>query len=347
MKYLLLPIFLFVGFFLNAAPVDSLRTEKVDGKLFVIHKVDPQETLFGLARRYKVNVEEIRKFNPSLAEGLKIGDILRIPVVEKADPKEGRKHIVSPGETLFSISKTYNVTVDEIKSYNSLSNNILSPGQELYIPQHTTTQQNQTNTQISVPDPENYVWHKVDTGETLYGLSLVYAVNLENIKRWNNLKGNTLSVGHNLIVGVKREERRDSIHIVVVENKKPADPVDDTVVASTKNDNPEKFKNVEITREVIKNAADFEEIVETGLAELIEDSGNSKKYLALHRTAKVGTIIRVHNEMNGQEVFVRVIGPLPNTSINDKILIKISKAAYDRLAAIDRKFRVRISYFPD
>ena len=56
--------------------------------------------------------------------------------------------------------------------------------------------------------------------------------------------------------------------------------------------------------------------------------------------------MRVKNEMNGQEVFVRVLGRLPDTGVNKNVLIKISKSAYERLGAIDPKFRVSISYIP-
>ena len=78
---------------------------------------------------------------------------------------------------------------------------------------------------------------------------------------------------------------------------------------------------------------------------MIEGTDGNRKYLALHRTAKAGAIIKVRNELNNREVFVRVVGPLPDTGVNDKIVIKISKSAYDRLGAIDPKFRVEITYY--
>jgi rare lipoprotein A (peptidoglycan hydrolase) len=88
-----------------------------------------------------------------------------------------------------------------------------------------------------------------------------------------------------------------------------------------------------------------DEVKEGGLAELIEGSEGNRKYLALHRTAKVGTILKVRNELNNREVFVRVAGPLPNTGVNTNVVIKISKSAYDRLGAIDQRFRVEVTYY--
>jgi rare lipoprotein A (peptidoglycan hydrolase) len=85
--------------------------------------------------------------------------------------------------------------------------------------------------------------------------------------------------------------------------------------------------------------------MESGIAELIEGTEGNRKYLALHRTAPVGTILKVRNEMNNREVFVRVMGKLPETSVNDKLVIKISRSAYDRLGAIDPRFRVELTYY--
>ena len=75
------------------------------------------------------------------------------------------------------------------------------------------------------------------------------------------------------------------------------------------------------------------------------ESQANRKYLALHRTAPMGTILKVRNEMNNREVFVRVMGKLPETAVNDKLVIKISKSAYDRLGAIDPRFRVEVTYY--
>ena len=86
-------------------------------------------------------------------------------------------------------------------------------------------------------------------------------------------------------------------------------------------------------------------MLETGLAELIEGTEGNRKYLALHRTAPVGTILKIRNEMNNREVFVRVMGKLPDSAQADKVVIRISRSAYDRLGAIDPKFRVQVTYY--
>ena len=84
--------------------------------------------------------------------------------------------------------------------------------------------------------------------------------------------------------------------------------------------------------------------MENGLAELIPGTEANKKYLVLHRTAPVGSVIRVKNEENDRTIFARVVGVLPETGDNSKVLIKLSQAAYQQLKAVNARFPVEILY---
>ena len=78
---------------------------------------------------------------------------------------------------------------------------------------------------------------------------------------------------------------------------------------------------------------------------MIEGPQSTSKFLALHRTAKPGSILLIRNELNNQMVFVRVIGKLPSTGANEKLVVKISRAAWENINAVNRKLRVKVSYF--
>jgi LysM repeat protein len=86
--------------------------------------------------------------------------------------------------------------------------------------------------------------------------------------------------------------------------------------------------------------------IERGLAEMIENSENSTKYLALHRDKPIGTMLTVKNSANGRTAIVKVIGKLPDTGLNDKVIIKVSKIAYDALLAKGKRFAVEVSPAP-
>ena len=77
---------------------------------------------------------------------------------------------------------------------------------------------------------------------------------------------------------------------------------------------PPKQESKEQTIRISESVKNSDEILQTGLAELIEGTSGNRKYLALHRNAPVGTIMKVKNEMNNREVFVRVMGKLPETA---------------------------------
>jgi hypothetical protein len=87
------------------------------------------------------------------------------------------------------------------------------------------------------------------------------------------------------------------------------------------------------------------QVSETGVATFIQDgiqSGN--KYFGLHRTAPIGTIVKVTNRMNNASVYVKIVGVLPDTGDNDNVIIKMSQAASNKLNALDTFFQVELSY---
>lgn len=136
-KIAILGFCLAFGFQVNAKELvsrDSVGIEKVGEKTFIVHQVDEKETLFGLSRRYQVAVNDIMQTNPQLSEGIKIGQRIRIPYVSKTSVPAGTTiHKVGPGETMFSISKKYGVTVSDILAWNNLLGADISVGQALFL----------------------------------------------------------------------------------------------------------------------------------------------------------------------------------------------------------------------
>lgn len=139
---------------LAAAPADSLRTETLQGKVWIIHLVDPGETLYALSRRYNVEVAAITEANPGAESGLKSGQLLKVPSKARATAPSGktsvRYHVVAAKETLFSVSKQYQVTVSELLRWNNLTTNELRIGQKLAVSASAATDARQ----VSPPSSE-------------------------------------------------------------------------------------------------------------------------------------------------------------------------------------------------
>lgn len=106
-------------------------------------------------------------------------------------------------------------------------------------------------------------------------------------------------------------------------------------------------QKIYLEENIEKKEVETNTIKEEGFASTISVEDSSEKYLALHKTASIGTIIFVKNQMNDNMVIVRVIGKLPETGVNDKISLRISKIAFEKLDAKDEKIPVELTYVND
>lgn len=169
--------------------------------------------------------------------------------------------------------------------------------------------------------------HVVEAGQTLYSIAVKYAVLMADIRKWNKMTSDNVKVGDNLIVSEKLYLDRNT--------GGASEPIRDTAQSTPKATPapPSPPKN-----------ASGKRLKETGLAEMIETAESSSKYLALHRTAPVGTLVQVKNEFNQEMIWVKVVGRIPNTSVNDDIVIKLSARAFEKLSPNSRRFRAEISY---
>ncbi|MFZ4724047.1 MAG: LysM peptidoglycan-binding domain-containing protein [Paludibacter sp.] len=137
--------------------VQKSSNEKKSSQEFIQHKVEKKQTLFAISRKYNVTEEEITKFNPQIIKGLSEGAILQIPIPTKNNQQEVEdkpeikitekqikttesnkksfiSHLVQQNETLYSISKHYNVDMQEIIKLNPGAEISITLGSELKIP---------------------------------------------------------------------------------------------------------------------------------------------------------------------------------------------------------------------
>ncbi|MFN3405683.1 MAG: LysM peptidoglycan-binding domain-containing protein [Cytophagaceae bacterium] len=249
--------------------------------------------------------------------------------IEKKDGKTFILHKTDPKETLYAISRRYKVTVEEINQNNPEIASGLKEGQIVRIPFKITSNNSAAS---STSGTGGMKQHTVEAKETLFSLSRMYGVSVDEIKKANP-DLTELKIGQVINIPGKGGE--------VAKAPEKKDPV--------KEAKPEPVKPKEVAKEVeevpVPSSGSLNKVNESGFAEVIEENSDNPKYLALHKTAPVGTIIQVKNENNGQKIFVRVIGKLQGTT-GDKVVIKISKKAYERLAGTDNRIPVQISYIP-
>lgn len=113
----------------------------IGGINYYLHTVEKGQTLFAIAKFYKIEVNDLVIENPEAIDGLKPGQVLKIPIQKKkavkseaVDTSNCIVHIVEKGQTLYSITKQYNVTDDVLKKINPELLNGLKTGQKILIP---------------------------------------------------------------------------------------------------------------------------------------------------------------------------------------------------------------------
>lgn len=92
--------------------------------------VQSGDTLYSIARKFNTNVNELIRLNNLSGTALRVGQILKLPSTTETTQTI---YTVKRGDSLYSIAKTFNTTVDEIKRLNNLTNNLLNVGQILII----------------------------------------------------------------------------------------------------------------------------------------------------------------------------------------------------------------------
>ena len=144
-----------------------------------IYIVKPGDSLYKIANMYGMSVNELKELNNltsnllSIGQQLKVGESANIP----ADT-----YIVKSGDSLYSIAKKFNISVDDLKRANNKTSNLLSIGERLIISTGNI----------------NYITHIVVPGDTLYGIARKYNTTVNAIREANNLNNTMLSIGMNL-----------------------------------------------------------------------------------------------------------------------------------------------------
>lgn len=168
-------------------------------EIYTTHKVEKGETVYSISKKYNVTEEAIYYLNPQAKDNISINSILLIPYPQEEQKVIGfENHKVKRKETLFSIAKDYNVTVDDIKKYNKfLYAENLKKGDRLQIPKYQTIKQETSPTVIGKPNTSKNVkteiTHTVKPKETWYGIARMYNTTVEVLKKLNpNIEDNLL-----------------------------------------------------------------------------------------------------------------------------------------------------------
>lgn len=207
MKYLF-GILLCISAILTFAQPENAIVKTIEGKKYYVHTVEAGNTLYGVHKLYNTDLDLILNANPGLTDNLQIGQQIYIPI----DPKNAvhqTTHIVAEGETLYGISRKYNISVSDLKNANPGVEDGISIGQEIKIPQVENVgeiiQDDPVQTkEFDISLSDSIVMHTVLEHETLYSISKRYMVSSDTIMALNDLKNTKVKKGSILKIPVKK-----------------------------------------------------------------------------------------------------------------------------------------------
>lgn len=171
----------------------------------ITHIVGAKETLFGLSKQYGISVEALQNANPILTNGLQIAQELVIPQNNSNNSKtqitasSRPTHLVVAKESLFSIARQYNVSVQDLENLNrDLLLNGLQIGQTIAIPNKRKT----LDGRVRVINQET-VFHVVESKETKFSIAKIYGISIDQLESQNPEIVNGLVVGNKLAINTK------------------------------------------------------------------------------------------------------------------------------------------------
>jgi LysM repeat protein len=362
--------------------IDSIGVENLNGTKVIIHQIVKNDTYYSVGRRYNVSPKEIMTFNEN--KYLQVGVLIKVPTkipfespaVSGNANKNGSpaassnestfiEYEVKPKDNLNSIARVHGTTVNELKRINELRTINLRIGQILKVPSiesstqpgsrpsnvasATSTTTTYPGKPIEQPKPilppgsnnaakpvtkpvdsaaqkgaaeEKFVEHTVASNETMYSIATTYHMTIDQLKAKNNLSNNSLRVGQKLLISGQYPSRTQPV----------ADSLDDaTIKDPSLRGDPSRYG--------------LNQVDEKGTAIWITDQDlDPIKMLVLHRTAPVGTIVKITNPMTNRSAFAKVVGKYTENESTRDVIIVMTKAVADSIGAIDKRFFCNITY---
>ena len=162
---------------------------------YIVHTVKVGDNLYSISRKYGVSVDSIKNINNLNSDLLSIGQKLRIPNIVDSDD-DYFEYVVKKNDTLYSIAKKFNMSVNELMRINNLETTALSIGQVLNVINNSN---NESNLGMSCYG-EGYVepryeLYTVVRGDSLYSISRKFNVSIDSLRNLNNLTNDNLDIG--------------------------------------------------------------------------------------------------------------------------------------------------------
>jgi len=196
---------------------ENVRSQTIkweNGKKYYIHTVIKGQGLFAIRKIYGVQEKDILENNPNVFDGLKVGQQLKIPFIKPLQSNSKYKiHVLEKGQTIYSISKTYKVSVDEIFALNPELRNGYKIDQKIKIPIKKAPVEKEEK---SAENKSKNKIYKVKKKDTLYGLSKKFNLSTAQILNANpQIRTEGLKKGQKIIIPKEEKVIEEALYMPV------------------------------------------------------------------------------------------------------------------------------------
>ncbi|MGN6397252.1 MAG: DPBB and LysM peptidoglycan-binding domain-containing protein [Mucilaginibacter sp.] len=353
---------------------DSIGVKNNDGKKMIVFKIKAGDTYYSIGHRYNIKPAVLMKFNGAKKETLSLGKIIYVPTdipfkkskKEKSESvaKESKKAKVPEHETKKEkkarlAREAKEERAAERRKHKEEAEEAPAPEPKqaeqapvavnVQLPQQPAQQPQQTVQQDNTP-PTQY---KVGAGETLYSIAKRFGTTVDQVTKFNKLTSTNLQPGQILLIPNTPSVNTQTVPQVqqavqTVTQQQAAAGADTQRVVAKQDSNLKTATFLKDSAERhISNPNKFGiyEKDEKGAATWIDDpSLDPNKKLVLHRTAPIGTVIKITNPMTNRTTFAKVVGRFTDNESTKDVIIVMTKNVADALGALDKRFHVNISY---
>lgn len=313
---------------IKAEVKDSVGTKVKNGKVYILHKMEAGQGLFGVSRTYGVPLAELVEANPGADKKLLVDQVIFVPTQRKpvvaATPKKE--------EVPLKDSETINKEKEKAPPI----------------------------TEKPAPKTVYAFSHEIQAEETLYSIAKMYKCEVDDIKFLNNLEdGDKIEMGKTLLI----PRQPNNSELMAEKNAKEAEL--DREMEAMKNELPDRegIDEEKETKDERKFVADHGkmpipylvniELIPELDVEKVEEEGKyalstsdlliQSKNVCLHHNAPVGTILMLTNPDNAKTVFVKVVGNFERAS-NSAIVVKITNNSADHIGLKEKISSIKVSY---
>jgi LysM repeat protein len=259
--------------------------------------------------------------------------------VVKRNNKWSVRYLVKPGESMRMLAKRFYISESVLEYANQYEDlKKLPAGTVLYVP---VTTENFALSRSALHAADYQTLHyRAHERDDISLISSYSSVTKDQIRSWNNLKGNTLPVDKPILVGWLKVMSLDSLNPMTFSAypmpKKKVEDIDTVKV-------PVPGGLDTVYDRQTSNGLNV--LTEKGTAVFFESpTKSSSVYLAFHNGTPRGTIIKIFNPGSGKTTYARVLGPLPATKLYSGAIIGISESAKEALGVVDSKAWCELTY---